>query len=834
MASQQGQEYDRGFREVVLGRCFVQTASERFGDGAPEIIRQREHDHLSDVEAEPLFQGVPVGQIVTGTEQDEPDGQDPPLERRIPKMPYFRNNLTALSQRYNVGASLRSGLYFAAYENRIFVYQPQSVQKQSLPREPSLILATKPDKVATHISGTLDSRFHHQANHITTGFLGREEILVSAYDDGSVFAWYIRHIAEYVERMSSGCNKAPVPSYFFTENVGKSAWGLAVHQKSRLIAVSSNRFEVTVFAFGLSRLPEAMDRTRPLDYCERSVLKRRRNWRIVMPLGEGGHNIPNVSFWENEEGFAEKVAAIDIRGVVWILNIWKAKTAAIKIPHRANVPDHWHWDFRHPMGWGVVVLPRESFLPAHSASDLLGLEESDIMNAKAPHVGRWIEVQRGLAGVRGHPAEPSAHRMPEPETFVSQHTAPGWAMMVANIPPAFLPIAQQHVTLGATAAANLIINSINNDEGEENENNENNPPGVAAVAVAAQPSMPNNPATSLNEGDAVGSVDNESSDGELFVTQAEGGGAAGAIVDALSDSSDEDENDENEAIESNDEETSSVELPDLGLMPDEDNDFVFIEEAVSAAGNDPATGTGMMQVLPPEGTCSGSSQSSWLDMVYHPHEGETSVTATSVVGRLQFHRRERIKNRNTQGQGPEVLEEISSRCCILRTFEDDIEMCSINYDDGAAVFCRDPIRFNHPSNPFMQHSKRLNMVLHVPELSLVVIGSAMGRVILLTPTRAPHGVEGYRFTVKHGYRIDWVLPTRTDEKAGRRPPRGLYGIAVGPVQESGAPGCLLRSDSAPAPSPASRRYRLMLHYRDHRILTYEIGRDEKQEHLLIF
>ena len=34
---------------------------------------------------------------------------------------------------------------------------------------------------------------------------------------------------------------------FLHENVGMSAWGLAIHEKSRMIAVSSNLKEVTVF-----------------------------------------------------------------------------------------------------------------------------------------------------------------------------------------------------------------------------------------------------------------------------------------------------------------------------------------------------------------------------------------------------------------------------------------------------------------------------------------------------------------------------------------------------------------------------------------------------------
>ncbi|KAK2040495.1 hypothetical protein LZ31DRAFT_557760 [Colletotrichum somersetense] len=805
MAGQQGQFHDRGFREAVLGRCEVQTCVDRFGDGATEVIRQRERDYITQSETETLVQGVPVGQIVTGVEEEEEavDGgsQAPSLERKIPKTPYFRNNLTALSQRYN--------LYFAAYENRIFIYRPKSTPKQALPREPNLILATKPDKIARHIGGTLDRRFHHQANHIAVGFLGREEVLVSVYDDGSVFAYYTRHIAQYIERASSGCRSTNlIPKPFFRENVGISAWGIAIHQKSRLIAVSSNRKEVTVFAFGLSRLPEAVEgRERPLDYCERSVLKRKRNWKICIPLGDGGHNIPNISLWDDHEGFAEKVVANDIYGTTWILDIWKVGTAPFKISHRANIQGQ--WAFRNPMGWGVVVLPYESFLPANSVTDLLGMEESDIMNAKNSHAGRWVETQRGLARIRDHPGEPVAQRVPEPEAFGNQHPPIAWFQPQQ---PAFLAATLNGQPLLALPAPPP---PPDDDDGDNSDGAEAAPPNAPAAA---------SPAALLQN--AV-----------LFIPDHDEDGWSEEEEEVLNPAWDE----MSSAFESEDDDNASF----AGLLGDDDaNEITFIEEAISTTEEDMAVGEGLTQILPPDGTINilkaatghdlSGFQSSWLDMVFTPHDGKTYVSPSSTIGRLQYLRRPEVKNRNIKEQDRKVLQDLGSRCCILRTYEEDIEMRSINPDDGAAVFCKDPISWNYPPQPLLQHAERLNMIAHVPELSLVVIGSAIGRVILLTPTRSRYEIPGDGFRLKRGFRIDWVLPTRSDERAGRRPPRGLYGIAVGPVQEGGTAGCLLRPDDAPAPSPASRRYRLMLHYRDHSILSYEISRDEKNEDILIF
>lgn len=71
------------------------------------MIRQRERDHVNGIENDTLVQGVPSDQIVTGVEdEDAGSSQSTSLERKIPKTPYFRNNLTALSQRYNVGSPL--------------------------------------------------------------------------------------------------------------------------------------------------------------------------------------------------------------------------------------------------------------------------------------------------------------------------------------------------------------------------------------------------------------------------------------------------------------------------------------------------------------------------------------------------------------------------------------------------------------------------------------------------------------------------------------------------------------------------------------------------------
>lgn len=174
-------------------------------------------------------------------------------------------NLTALSQHHN--------LYFVAYRSWIHVYVPQRGRDVVVGR-PLAILNPELSKtpVSEHKPGHVSRALPQSVNHLQVGDLGDKEILLAARDNGDVVAWYTDIIARAVEqqlallarREASGKEivppplrpkdkdyPPPQPRHFFAENVGNSAWGLAIHKRDRLIAVSSNNAEVTVFAFAL-------------------------------------------------------------------------------------------------------------------------------------------------------------------------------------------------------------------------------------------------------------------------------------------------------------------------------------------------------------------------------------------------------------------------------------------------------------------------------------------------------------------------------------------------------------------------------------------------------
>ncbi|GJC83860.1 hypothetical protein ColLi_06698 [Colletotrichum liriopes] len=343
------------------------------------------------------------------------------------------------------------------------------------------------------------------------------------------------------------------------------------------------------------------------------------------------------------------------------------------------------------------------------------------MNAKNSHAGRWIETQRGLACVRDHPGEPVAQRVPEPEAFGNQHPPVAWFQPQQ---PAFLAAILNGQPLLALPAPPP---PPDDDDGDNSDGAEEAPPN--APANAAPNAAPAAPAQNT----------------VLFIPDHEEDGWSEEEEEILNPAWE----DLSSTFESEDDDNASF----IGLLGDDDaNEITFIEEAISATEEEMGVGEGLTQILPPDGTLSffksasnydiSGFQSSWLDMVFTPHDGKTYVSPSSTIGRLQYLRRPEAKNRNTKEQDRKVLEDLGNRCCILRTYEEDIEMRSINPNDGAAVFCKDPINWNHPPHPLLQHAERLNMIVHVPELSLVVIGSAIGRVILLTPTRSRYEIRG--------------------------------------------------------------------------------------------
>jgi hypothetical protein len=214
--------------------------------------------------------------------------------------------------------------------------------------------------------------------------------------------------------------------------------------------------------------------------------------------------------------------------------------------------------------------------------------------------------------------------------------------------------------------------------------------------------------------------------------------------------------------------------------------------------------------------------------IYIPHNATTFRMHED--GRLDMEWLDRAPDYNTIiPEDGHPMDKYAQRLHLLRTYEKDIEMWGFgrpNLKEGQEVnvVCTDALRFGRLRDGlrFSQHfhaTSRLNMIAHAPELGLVVIGSPTGRVLLVTLTRMIVPVERPEGKWSHGFRVERILP---DEEVHRKISRPLHGMAMGPVQ----------SEKGKAVFP--RTYRLMLHFRSHDILSYEISREEETGVLCIF
>jgi hypothetical protein len=177
------------------------------------------------------FRAVQIGltSIETGKERFEREGIIVP-----PPLAYWRTNLTALSQRYN--------LYFVATKDTVAVYRPE-FPFQKLRRLPALLIP--PELAEPSAAGYIDPRTPHAVNHLIVGDLGSEEILLLSTDSGNVVAYHTKAIEDAIRRdpyrFSTDARSDTIGLRpFFSEWVHESAWGLAIHTQARMIAVSAN------------------------------------------------------------------------------------------------------------------------------------------------------------------------------------------------------------------------------------------------------------------------------------------------------------------------------------------------------------------------------------------------------------------------------------------------------------------------------------------------------------------------------------------------------------------------------------------------------------------
>ena len=183
---------------------------------------------------------------------------------------------------------------------------------------------------------------------------------------------------------------------------------------------------------------------------------------------------------------------------------------------------------------------------------------------------------------------------------------------------------------------------------------------------------------------------------------------------------------------------------------------------------------------------------------------------------------------------------------LLQTSELDIQLFyGIQYDAGESSQSKDapPIRVIceqalHQKLPpglhHLGHIERLNMTAQIPELGVILIGNQAGRVGVLRATR-------WETLKQPGFKIECVLPFKSQEEQGLRPKKPLMGVAVGPIQGQEnipEPGSAQHISQEGKLEPrtaltSSRRFRLLLVYNDHSVLSYEISHSADSDVLIL-
>ncbi|ROW01632.1 hypothetical protein VSDG_02017 [Cytospora chrysosperma] len=754
-------------------------------------------------------------------QQDE--AQDPPdfngQWEDFPHVARARMNLTALAQHYD--------LYFVAYRGFVYAYRLGRGVKVAL-GEPEAILDPKyhETEMSKHVDGYINPNCPHEINHMIVGELGEEEILLVGRDNGDVVAWYTRSIAHYIETnmsMSKGelrrdneragyASRPSYPKHFFADNVGISAWGLAIHKQSRLIAVSSNAHEITVFAFAMNRrgepdnppssgtdeddthepMPtggkEAVDITPSrVGRGEGEALK---GPLLILVMGDGVWQLPMYP-WEpdsdwaaNLPEFAKGRRAVGLDRV--LITESEAKARVARLQRRFQTRQR-SWRIVLSLGMEASNVPSIAFCEdaEGNANRVAGID----INGYLYIIDIW-QIGRKPIRIPPHNVQTPAGRR---NTAVR-----GWNVLPI-MDAQLLPTDTVHAAIGLHPSK--AVHRAKTSRGTWLDISK----CMAEVGHDAASKLHQRRVANFRPADVSGERDGLTAggvpgDGDALTTPL----LSSQILDPVLDPHDGE---------------------DLGAGP--------VHLAVTVV---PYSGAHHAAFPTPR---------AMVDFSGPRAAAGRAQRLRAALSLAQFRQKARLWD------AEDLLRDVG----FLRFNEQDVEMLSLGEADCGTV-CHHVLEnwnaHNQPAHWDMQFGQRCSMLLRVPELSLVVVGSMCGRVALLTLTRPPQLEEALapsRARVpRRAFRVDAVLPFEAEERARERPFVCLLGIAVSPVPEARTRGLELRRkrrgrgreggppglgsglepEAETGPEPP-RRWRLILNYQDHTVLQYEINKREEGE-----
>lgn len=609
----------------------------------------------------------------------------------MPPVARWRNNLTALSQYEN--------LFFIASGDCIAVYQPE-FPYQTLNRNPALLI--RPELANRFAIGYMSQHRsnaeEHCINHLITGELGSQEILLLATDSGNVEAYYtssVLNAIQDIKRNGLDGRYADVVGLqpFFKHWVYQSAWGLDIHKDARMIAVSSNvpntsqpavnedadnSATITVFAFALEHSSTENDDGSDQDdgesmldaewtvwstACSTQTLERDRNYKVLLQ-GHDGHanNIPNISFVNTAEDTGGTwLLSTDITGIMKLWQIWKGKCIR-QWDFSSEGSRIGHWAHASYPGWNVAALDVGIFRPVKTKAEFIGADRAPV------HPGY-------------HDRGPSfnltsiARQIPENSRYHPLHSPP--------------------LDTDNSSGVDVVFNNQDIDDEDPT------PTGQDAIEGVQTTPFP-------------------SADAQEIQVERSELSTAPAFNPEL-EFEFEQEDDESEV--------SSSEVDDYS---DDDGESFGTEENAH------------LLTL-------GNPRISHLMSKVRPYEfPNVSVPRMAIIHCSNTHIR-------MLGSPKARYPHIFCANIVRQILPEDI----LNTQPGAE----------------MQFMDRLNMIQKIPELGILLVATQAGRAAVCSLTRQDDLL---------GFRVDWVLPTKKQERSGRRPHLcALIGMAVAPIQGRG-------------------------------------------------
>lgn len=230
-----------------------------------------------------------------------------------------------------------------------------------------------------------------------------------------------------------------------------------------------------------------------------------------------------------------------------------------------------------------------------------------------------------------------------------------------------------------------------------------------------------------------------------------------------------------------------------------------------------------------------------LQMIYYPHTAEVTPAPMDRSSRIMFAKSSSMDYNMNRSRLYGAFERLAPGYRILRAYEKDFELfelprpgAELRRDIG--MFCGNALEFERFRDPLTSWSfratSRLSLLAHVPEMCIVVLGSPTGRVLVASLTRLSSKENDFkgRGMWRRGIRVEWVLPNKIEERNHRTTRRALHGMAIGRIPDDGDQN----GEQAGRGASLPRRYRLMLHYQNHDIFSYEVTRNEQTGKICLF